>query len=68
MKIAGVSINLNSLPSKKQILKMALTTKKYQNDKNAEESINLEIEKSGLYRNVSKRSVISDKPTKTLSE
>lgn len=65
MKIAGVSVNVESLPSRKTIIKMALNTLKYQNVNNAEELINIEIDKSGLYRNISKGTKVSYKPTES---
>ncbi len=65
MKIAEVSVNLNSLPTRKQLIKLAMVSKRYYQERNAEELINIEIDKSGLYRNIQKGTGISNKPDKT---
>jgi len=62
MKIAGVSVNLECLPTKEQLVRMALSQKRFQNCDNALELINKEIKESGLYRNISKGFDKSVKP------
>lgn len=54
MKIAGVSVNLDNLPGKLELIRMALNTKSYINNPDALELINKEIKDSGLYRNIPK--------------
>ena len=57
MKIAGVSVNVKSLPSKKDLIRMALNTKKYYQlpRKKALTLINKEIKDSGLFKTSRKR-------------
>lgn len=55
MKIAGVSVNTKCLPNKKQLIKSALTSKEYAYKRNALELINIEIDKSELYRKSPKK-------------
>lgn len=50
MKIAGVSVNLNSLPSQEDLLKIALNTENYRFKRNAEKLILKEIKESGVYK------------------
>lgn len=50
MKIAQVHIDIENLPSKEVIIRMALNTLTYRDDPNALYNINKEIEKSGLYK------------------
>lgn len=60
-KIAGVSVNLDNLPNKEDLIKNALKTKDYIYKRNALELINKEIKESGLYRSNKRKST---KPTK----
>lgn len=62
MKIAGVSVNLDNLPGKSELIRMALNTKSYINNQDALELINKEIKESGLYRNISKGNKKPNKP------
>ena len=57
MKIAEVGVNAKSLPSKEQLVKQALKTKKFYQMplKKALEVINKEIKDSGLFKASSKR-------------
>ncbi|QQV90410.1 hypothetical protein Harreka1_3 [Olleya phage Harreka_1] len=61
IKICGVSINKDSLPTREALTQSALKTKDYVYKRNALELINKEITKSGLYRSDKPK---SKKPTK----
>ena len=50
MKIAGVSVNIKSLPLEEDIIKHALNTKEYIYKKDAIKLIKAEIKSSGLYK------------------
>tara|TARA_R110000772_G_scaffold94115_2_gene191833 strand:- start:45 stop:293 length:249 start_codon:yes stop_codon:yes gene_type:complete len=50
MKIAGVSVNLKSLPSKEQLIEQALKSKAYHQKKDAKKLIESEIKASGLFK------------------
>lgn len=49
MKIAGVSISLENLPSREEVLKLALNTKEFQSNSNREEEINTILDNSKLW-------------------
>lgn len=55
MKIAGVSVNLNSLPTKEQLIRLALNTKEYYQKRDAKKLIEKEIKASGLFKSTIKR-------------
>ena len=50
MKIAGVSVNVNNLPSKEDLIKAAINTEKYRFKRNAKVLILKEIKESGVYK------------------
>lgn len=52
MKIAEVSVNLEALPSREDLIKLALNTKKYKGKHNALELINKEIDGTKLFQTV----------------
>lgn len=52
MKIAEVSVNLECLPSREELVKLALKTKKYAGRHNALELINKEIDGTKLFQTV----------------
>lgn len=62
-RIAGVNVNLNALPSREDLVNSALQSEMYYRTQPdaALEDINLKIEQSGLYNNVSEP-VKEDKP------
>ena len=63
MKIAGVSVNVKSLPSKDKLISQALKTKAYYQLPRAKSIplINAEIKASGLFKSTVKRVAKSDK-------
>ena len=63
-KIAGVSVNINKLPTKEDLIKNALKTKDYIYKRNALELINKEIKESGLYRSDVNKSTKSTKKSR----
>jgi hypothetical protein len=50
MKVASVSIDIDNLPSKEIVIEMALKTELYNSDPEAVKNIEIEIEKSGLWK------------------
>lgn len=63
-RIAGVSVNLDNLPKKEDLIKNALKTKDYIYKRNALELINKEIKESGLYRSDVNKSTKSTKKSR----
>ena len=49
MKIAGVGVNLKSLPKREVLIEQALKTKDFYQKRNAKQLIEKEIDASGLY-------------------
>lgn len=66
-RIAGVSVNINKLPTKEDLIKNALKTKDYIYKRNALELINKEIKESGLYRSNKRKSAKPNKNSRRLS-
>lgn len=56
MKIAEVSVNLECLPSREDLVQLALKTKKYAGRHNALELINKEIDGTKLFQTVKQKS------------
>jgi len=63
-RIAGVSVNIDKLPKKEDLIKNALKTKDYIYKRNALELINKEIKESGLYRSDVNKSTKSTKKSR----
>ena len=57
MKIAGVSVNINNLPSKEDLIKVAIDTENYRFKRNAKVLILKEIKGSGLYKSNKAKSI-----------
>lgn len=65
MKIAGVGVNVNKLPTREQLIEQALKSKEFYQKRNARELIEQEIKESGLFKATVKRSKKSNsKPAK----
>lgn len=60
-KIAGVSVNTEALPDRKVLIEQAKKTREFLYDPKAEEKINKEIDKSGLYRKLPEKAAKSDR-------
>jgi len=67
MRIAEVSVNIKNLPTKEQLIKQALKSKKYYQKRNALELIEKEIKASGLFKTASKRAKKSNSDASGLS-
>lgn len=50
MKIAGISISLENLPTKEQVYNMAITTNEFRDNPNRDEEISAILKASGLWK------------------
>ena len=61
MKVAGVSVNLKSLPSREVLIEQALKTERYRFKRDALELIEKEIKESGLFKQSTRKPKKSNK-------
>lgn len=61
IKVAGVSVNTEFPPTRKELVASAMQSKEFYKNNDALEEINQQINKSGLYRNIPKNPSKIDK-------